>query len=884
MNRLFIIDGHNMAYRAYYAVKALSTSKGISTNAVYGFTHMLLKLLREVGADLCVCPLVNKKNHMVVVFDTPAPTFRHKQYPEYKATRKPMPEDMRPQMELIKQVISGFNIPVITLEGYEADDIMATIAVRCQDIVDEVVIVSADKDILQMVNEKIVVQTSGKGTTDVVVYRREDVEKKLGVLPEYVADLLGLSGDTVDNIPGVPGVGEKTAQALIQKFGHVEEIFNNLDHIPEKARNKLEGARDIAFLSKQLALLKTDVPMAVTLDSYRLLDMDKEKLFALFSELEFKSILEELGLRKKEDTNYQMITSSELLVQLVDALHHQQSIAISIQTSQTDKLMGIALSYEPMTAFYIPLISDVEFPTFNFQLSTFNSQEVLNSLRPILEDASIKKYCHDVKSMLMVLQQYGINLAGIEFDTMLASYLLNSSTKHNLESIAFNYLGITTSLPPFSKGESLGEHACFDADVIYRLITVLTGKLEENGLSSLFLDIEMPSALVLTLMEANGIRVNPSYLGKLSLELGARIKELEKEIYHLADSTFNINSPKQLGVILFEKMQLPVIKKTKTGYATDEDTLNELGPYHPLPALILEYRGIAKLKSTYIDNLFELINPITKRVHTTYNQAVTTTGRLSSSNPNLQNIPIRTELGKSIRGAFIPEEGYLLLSADYSQIELRILAHISRDANLLDAFIHDIDIHSQTAARIYDCDMPMVTQDMRRVAKVVNFGIIYGMSAYGLSQELKIPPKKAQEMIDKYFNTHSGVKSYINSTIEQATRDGFVTTLWGRKRYIPELKSGNKNIREFGQRAAINMPIQGSAADLIKSAMINISKQIDNKRVKLLLQVHDELVFEVKQDIIEETSNLVKECMENAAEFSVPLKVDINYGKNWGEI
>jgi len=505
-----------------------------------------------------------------------------------------------------------------------------------------------------------------------------------------------------------------------------------------------------------------------------------------------------------------------------------------------------------------------------------------------MENASIKKYCHDIKSMRMVLQQYGINLAGIEFDTMLASYLLNSSTKHDLESIAFNYLGMTKACPCPTANEMdpaiLGEYACSDADTIYRLTNVLTLKLEENGLTRLFWDIEMPSALVLTLMEANGIRVNPSYLGKLSLKLGARIKELEKEIYLLTGSTFNINSPKQLGVILFEKMQLPVIKKTKTGYATDEDSLNELIPYHPLPALILEYRGIAKLKSTYIDNLFELINPITKRVHTTYNQAVTTTGRLSSSNPNLQNIPIRTELGKSIRGAFIPEEGYLLLSADYSQIELRILAHIARDTNLLDAFIHDIDVHSQTAARIYDCDMSMITQDMRRVAKVVNFGIIYGMSAYGLSQELKIPPKKAQEMIDKYFNTHSGVKAYINSTIEQATRDGFVTTLWGRKRYIPELKSGNKNIREFGQRAAINMPIQGSAADLIKSAMINISKQIDNKRVKLLLQVHDELVFEVKQDIIKETSNLVKECMENAAKFSVPLKVDINYSNNWGEI
>ncbi|MBI4753694.1 DNA polymerase I, partial [Candidatus Desantisbacteria bacterium] len=533
-------------------------------------------------------------------------------------------------------------------------------------------------------------------------------------------------------------------------------------------------------------------------------------------------------------------------------------------------------------------------------------KEALNLLRPILEDANIKKYGHDIKFTMIILHRYGIELAGIGFDTMLASYLLNPSAKHNLESIAFNYLGITKEaeggrLKAEGSGNeeteirknttidkmdpaTLGEYACSDADVIYRLTDILTQKLEENGLTHLFLDIEMPSAIVLALMETNGIRVNSSYLGKLSLELGARIKELEKEIYHLTGSAFNINSPKQLGVILFEKIQLPIIKKTKTGYATDEDTLNELIPYHPLPALILEYRGLTKLKSTYIDNLFELIDPITKRVHTTYNQAVTTTGRLSSSNPNLQNIPIRTELGKSIRGAFIPEEGYLLLSADYSQIELRILAHIARDANLLDAFIHDIDIHSQTAARIYDCSMPMVTQDMRRVAKVVNFGIIYGMSAYGLSQELKIPPKKAQEMIDKYFNTHSGVKAYINSTIEQATRDGFVTTLWGRKRYIPELKSGNKNIREFGQRAAINMPIQGSAADLIKSAMIKISKQIDNKSVKLLLQVHDELVFEVKQDIIEETSSLVKECMENAAEFSVPLKVDINYSNNWGEI
>ncbi len=875
MNRLFIIDGHNMAYRAYYAVKTLSTSKGISTNAVYGFTNMLLKLLREAASSI-----VDGKNHMVVVFDTPAPTFRHKQYSEYKATRKPMPDDMRPQMELIKQLINGFNIPVIALEGYEADDIMATIAVRCQDMVDEVVIVSGDKDILQMVNERIFVQASKKNITDVVIYHKDDVVEKLGVLPEYVADLLGLTGDTVDNIPGAPGIGEKTAQMLVRKFGHVEEIFANLDHIPEKIRNKLKEARDISFLSKQLVLLKTDVPMDISLDDYRLQDLDREKLFALFSELEFKSILKELGLEKKEETNYQTISSVEQLTGLIDTLHHQTAIAISIKTEES-KPMGIAISYEPLSAFYIPCQRGSLFSQqYLDQNNGMDRKEVLSLLRPILEDEAIKKYGHDIKATTTMLHQYGIELAGIGFDTMLASYLLNPAAKHNLESVAFNYIGIcrdTTSCVS----------TCFDADIIYRLTLSLTKQLEENGFTQLFQDIEMPSALVLAQMETIGIKVDLPYLRQLSLELGIRIKELEREVYSLSDAEFNINSPKQVGVVLFEKMQLPVIKKTKTGYGTDEDTLSELMLYHPLPGKILEYREVTKLKSTYVDSFFELVDPVNSRVHTSYNQAVTTTGRLSSSSPNLQNIPIRTELGKNIRKAFIPEQGCLLLSADYSQIELRILAHITGDANLLDAFIHDKDVHSQTAASIYDCLPDMVTTEMRRTAKVVNFGIIYGMSSYGLSRELKISIKKAQEMIDKYFIIHSDVQKYMDSTIKQAEKDGFVTTLWGRKRYIPEIKSGNKNIREFGQRAAINMPIQGSAADLIKAAMLEVSKQLDNKgekKAEMLLQVHDELVFEVKQDYIEETDHLVKECMEHAAEFSVPLKVDVSYGKNWGEI
>ncbi|MBI4778015.1 DNA polymerase I, partial [Candidatus Desantisbacteria bacterium] len=750
MRKLFIIDGHNMAYRAYYAVKTLSTSKGIPTNAVYGFTNMLLKLLRETASSI-ENTVADGKKHMVVVFDTPAPTFRHKQYPEYKATRKPMPDDMRSQVGLIKQVINGFNIPVIALEGYEADDIMATIAARCQDMVDEVIIVSGDKDILQMVNEKIFVQTSKKNVSDVFIYHEKDVTEKFGVFPEYVADILGLTGDMVDNIPGAPGIGEKTAQMLVQRFGHIEEIFADIDHIPEKIRNKLKGARDIAFLSKQLVLLKTDVPMDVRLEDYKLQDMNREKLSALFSELEFKSILKDMGLEKKEDTNYQAITSSEQLMGLIDILHHQTppmtspdpsnippikggeskvknhlaAIAISIKTGDKDQnLMGIAVSYEPMTAFYIP---------FSQQCLGENKgidrKEALNLLRPILEDANIKKCGHDIKSAMIILHRYGIKLAGIGFDTMLASYLLNPSAKHNLEAVAFNYMGICRdTISCVSTGEE-AECVCFDADIIYRLTVSLTRRLEENGLTRLFWDIEIPSALVLAQMEIIGIKVDLPYLRQLSLELGIRIKGLEREIYNLSDSEFNINSPKQIGAILFEKMQLPVIKKTRTGYATDEDTLNELILYHPLPGKIIEYREVTKLKSTYVDSLFELVEPINSRVHTSYNQAVTTTGRLSSSNPNLQNIPIRTELGKGIRRAFIPEQGYLLLSADYSQIELRILAHITQDVNLLNAFIHDKDIHSQTAASIYNCELSMVTPDMRRTAKVVNFGIIYGMGA-----------------------------------------------------------------------------------------------------------------------------------------------------------
>jgi len=851
MKRLFLIDGHGLAYRAFFAIKTLSTSTGISTNAVYGFTNMLLKLIKE-----------EKPQYLAVVFDSKTPTFRHKKFPDYKAQRQKMPDEMQDQLPLIMDVITAFNIPIFSKDGYEADDIIGTLAKRYKNEVSEVVIVSGDKDILQLVDEKIKVLATKKGLSETILYNIEGVKERFGVAPDKVIDVLGLSGDTSDNIPGIKGIGEKTAIKLIQEFGNLENLLNH-----QSVTKKIKTYSHEAILSKELVTIDTQVPISSDLEMCKIKEYDKERLFEILDKLEFKKLLKELGLYKKEVTeDYEIITTEDKFQIFLNSLRTTQLFALALDTNTqrpiNAQIVGISIAFKSHCAYYIPLSQ--EYP--------LKKDYVLNELKPLLEANEIKKIGHNLKFALIVLANYGIKLKGIDFDTQIASYLLNPSSKHNLEEIVLNYYGVVIS-----------SHN--NVDYIYRLSDdTLKPKLKEENLTRLFEEIEIPLIEVLAQMELDGIKINTSYLSELSHEFGQKVGNLESEIYHLAGVEFNINSPKQLGFILFEKLKMPVIKKTKTGFSTDEEVLKELSSYHPLPDKLLEYRELTKLKSTYVDTLAQLVNPVTHRVHTSYNQTIATTGRLTSSDPNLQNIPIRTELGNCIRKAFIPDEGYVLISADYSQIELRLLAHITKDERLINAFINNEDIHTQTALEIFGGSADLVTQDMRRAAKVVNFGITYGMSAYGLSQELKITQNQAKDMINRYFERYPAVKDYIDRTIEKTKLTGYISTLWGRKRYLPEINSQNKVLREFAYRQAINMPIQGSCADLIKIAMIEIHKKLDCKKAKMLLQVHDELVFEVKEQDVEEVVQVIKDCMEGIGEFLVPIKVDVHTGKNWGEI
>ncbi|MEW6607588.1 MAG: DNA polymerase I [bacterium] len=885
MKRLFLVDGHSLIYRAFYAIKLLSTSTGIPTNAVYGFTIMLLKLIKE-----------EKPEYLAVVFDSKVPTFRHKKYPEYKAQRQKMPGEMQSQMSLIMEVISAFNIPIFAKDEYEADDIIGTIAKRYENEVDEIVVVSGDKDILQIVDDKIKVLATKKGLSETVLYDVQGVNEKFGVQPHNIIDLLGLSGDTSDNIPGIKGVGEKTAVKLIQQFGDIENLLNNLNQVSnENLRENINGHSQSAIMSKELVTLDTTVPIEVDLEACKIKDYDKEKVFEILNRLEFKKLLKELGLYKKEVSgDYHIIADKDKFQILLNSLKDTSLFSINLVTTSINpmnaQIVGIAISLKPYCAYYIPIAH--EYPGAPPQLK---KEYVLEALKPFLEAINTKKLGQNIKYELIILTNHGIRLKGTKFDTMIASYLINSTAKHNLEEIILNYYGITkpSAKDIMAKGTSIsaveiqqaGEYACSNADFIHRLgDEILRFRLNEENLISLFEEIEMPLVDVLAQMEQDGIKIDIYYLKELSQEFGKRLNDLEKEIYILAGTEFNINSPKQLGFILFEKLKMPVKKKTKTGFSTDEQVLKELSYYHELPDKLLEYREVSKLKSTYVEALISLTNPITHRLHTSYNQTIAATGRLTSSEPNLQNIPIRTELGNRIREAFIADEGYLLLSADYSQIELRLLAHISLDERLINAFRNDEDIHTQTAIEIFGGSPDLVTPEMRRAAKVVNFGITYGMSAYGLSQELKISPTQANEIINRYFERYPGVKSYIDKTIEEAKLKGYVSTLWGRKRYLPEINSESRQLREFAYRQAVNMPIQGSCADLIKIAMLNIYKKLDRQKAQMLLQVHDELIFEVKKENLDEISGLVKECMEGAGQFLVPIKVDIHWGKNWGEI
>ncbi|MBW2594681.1 MAG: DNA polymerase I [Deltaproteobacteria bacterium] len=882
---LFLIDGTNYIYRAFYAIRGLSNSRGFPTNAIYGFTNMLMKLCRDWGPE-----------YIAVVFDAKGPTFRHEAYDQYKANRSAMPDELRPQIPHIRDVVRGFSMKVIEEQGVEADDIIGTLAKRYGQAGMKVVIASGDKDLMQLVSDNVLMVDTMKD----ISYDVEGVRNRFGVGPDRVIDILGLAGDTSDNIPGVPGVGEKTALKLVNQFGSLEGVLENAGEVKGRGLSeKLKEFADQARMSRDLATIRTDVPVDFDLEDLRFREPDVEALKEIFREFEFPALISKLGLKEeREETDYRLIIDETEFDSLLGELRQSDGFSFDLELTSDEamrsEIVGIAVCSGAKKACYIPLSHTCE--EAQEQLA---ADMALGRLAPLFSDDSLKKYGHDLKTASVVLSRMGIALNGHGCDVMVASYVLNPSLRgYGLPDVAQDHLGrgiaslkdLTGSgakTIPFQAVplEDAADYACRRADFIFRLSPLLDEKIEEAGLSDLFHGVEMPLVGVLASMEKKGVLLDCELLGEISRGLGERLGVSEEKIYGLAEEEFNINSPKQLQAILFDRLGLPRGRKTKAGYSTDVDVLTNLARSYELPAEILEYRGMAKLKSTYVDALPALVNPETGRVHTSYNQTVTATGRLSSSNPNLQNIPIRTAEGKRIRQAFIAPEGCEIVSADYSQIELRILAHLSGDKLLIEAFESGEDVHAKTASDIFGVFPGMVSEEMRRQAKVINFGVIYGMSPFGLARELGISQKRAKDYIDEYFSRFSGVRGFIEETLVKAGERGFVTTLLNRRRYIPEIKSGNVQVRQFAERTAINTPIQGTAADLIKVAMLNIAGGIREKRLSasMIMQVHDELVFEVPAWEKEEVMNLVRREMEKVITLKVPLKVEIASGRNWDE-
>jgi DNA polymerase-1 len=848
---------------------------------------MLLKVLRD-----------HRPDYLVVIFDSKTPTFRSEIYQEYKANRPSMPEGLTPQIPYIKKIIEGYRIAFLEMDGYEADDLIGTIAKRLESEVD-VVIITGDKDILQLVNDQIQVYDTMKEKT----FRVEEVVSRFGVSPEQVVEVMALSGDAVDNIPGVPGIGEKTAIQLIKTYGSIENLLTHLEEIPQKKlKENLKTYGDLARLSKQLATIHTDVPIRYRLKDFSLVPPDLKNLKEIFKELEFNKLLKvflEEQASPLPGRDYRLITERNELLALLEDLQKVTTFSIDLETTSPypmwANLIGISLSYIPHLSFYIPLGHQHRETPPQLPLPW-----ALEQLKPILEDEGVKKVGQNMKYEWILLKRYGVHLQGIEGDTMIASYLLNPTKhNHNLSQMAQEYLdrdvteheevvGTGQKAIPFDQInlQRAKDYSCEHADVTLQLSHLLFPKLEEDGLKDLFGQVEMPLVMVLAKMEMNGVKIDLGLLQEYSKEIEIQLQQRMDRIHGLAGEVFNINSSQQLGKILFDKLKLPVVKKTKTGYSTDVDVLTKLSLQHELPLEILSYRNMSKLKSTYIDALPKLVHPKTDRVHTSYNQTVTATGRLSSSDPNLQNIPIRTEEGNRIRQAFIPERGWVIVSADYSQIELRILAHLSQDETLMEAFQRGEDVHTRTASEIFGVPMEKVTPLMRREAKVINFGIIYGMSAYGLSQQLGTEPKNAQTYIDEYFKKYTGVQSYIEKSLEEARQKGYVITLLRRRRYLPDIQSPTLAIRQATERMAVNTPLQGTAADIIKVAMIHIQNRIEEfgLSTKMIMQVHDELVFEVPEDELQKVIPMIRNEMETVMDLSAPLKVSIHSGKNWAEV
>ncbi len=889
--KLYLIDGSSYIYRAFFAIGRLSNSKGMPTQAVFGFVQMIRKIIEQ-----------EKPDFLAMVFDAKGPTFRHEMYDEYKAHRPSMPDDLIVQIPYIKEVSRCYGLPILEKQGVEADDIIATLAKEAEAKGFEVVMVSGDKDLMQMISPHIRMWDTLKDQ----VFDLETVRERFGTRPERIVDIMGLAGDSSDNVPGVPGIGEKTAVKLIQAHGSLENILDEATPVtPPKLKEKLLQYKEQALLSRTLVTLDSKVPLDLSATDLKIQPKDTPRLKALFQELGFKKFIEDLGggeaAKKPVLMDYKGITDWNELVSFVEKIKKAGRVSLDLETTSEDpmkaEIVGIGLSYEEGRAVYIPVGH-----TYLGVLTQLPLSEVLQLLKGVLEDPGIEKIGQNIKYEWIILKRYGLAYKGKAFDTMIASYLLNPSRRtHSLNQIALDYLNrrLTTYKEVVGTGAKAKNfcevpvdeaiaYGAEDAESTLAAAGRLRPLLETEGLDELFQQMEMPLMPVLAEMEMHGVRLDAQALADFSKEMDVRLFQAEEQIYQMAGERFNLNSPQQLGHILFEKLKLPQGKKTKgrTGFSTDAEVLKDLSLHHPLAAEVWNYRSLSKLKSTYIDALPKLILPKTRRLHTSFNQTITATGRLSSSEPNLQNIPVRTEEGRRIRQAFIPEAGWKMLSADYSQIELRILAHYSEDKTLIEAFQEGQDIHSRTAAELFGCTPQEVTSEMRRQAKVINFGILYGMSAFGLSRELGINNREARVMIDQYFLKYGKVKQYIEDTLAEARRTQMVTTLFNRRRHMDDINSSNRAVRQFAERTAINTPIQGTAADLIKIAMIRIHETLTREKMesRMLLQVHDELVFEYPEKESIRLSTLVREIMEGVLTLRVPLVVQLSQGNNWADL
>ncbi len=917
--RFFILDGTALAYRAYFAMIShpLVNSRGENTSAIFGFANYLMKIIGDERPD-----------YLVAVFDTAEPTFRHKEYPEYKATREKMPEEMAAQLGSIKKMLNAFGVPTVEQPGYEADDVIGTLARLAAKEGIGVFMVTGDKDFMQLITPKVKMYRPGRSGMELEIVDEKGVEKKFGVKPSQVIDVLALTGDAVDNVPGIKGIGEKTAIPLIQKYGTVEKVLANAEKVDKPAlREKLRNGKDMALLSKWLVTIKTDVPLGVDFHSLKEKSANHDEIARLFNEFEFKSLIRkaqqivspataetaDMPLQEEHASsdyetiktvkhNYRLITDPDELAKLAEKLTHAEVVSMDTETTSVDalaaNLVGISFSIKPREAYYVN-IADEGGDLFSDAGAArgVSVKDAVRLLKPVFESAKIRKVGQNLKYDMLVLSNYGIRTRGVDFDSMVAAYVLNPDSQHNLDALSREHLGyVPVPIEELiGKGknqknmrevspELVAEYSGEDADVALQLTDVLRKKLEKSNLLELCMKMEFPLIEVLTEVERTGVRIDTAILGQISKELERMIEKLAEDIHREAGEEFNINSPKQLGEILFNKMGLPSAKKTKTGFSTDVFVLEELSAQHPIAADILSYRKLSKLKSTYVDALPALINPRTGRVHTSFNQAVAATGRLSSSDPNLQNIPIRGEIGKEIRKAFVPgEKGWVMMSADYSQIELRVMAHICRDEGLMEAFRKNEDIHRTTASKVFGVSPDKVTPDMRRKAKEVNFGLLYGIGPYGLKIRLGISQGEAKEVIDTYFRRFPRVREYIDGTLDFARRNGYVETLLGRRRYLSNINSKNSAVRMAEERQAINMPIQGTAADMIKLAMVSIFSKLETEKMKsrMILQVHDELVFEAPKDELKTLEVLVREEMKNALKLSVPVEVEVGVGPNW---